>query len=86
MLPLAVADPGFPVGGRGPRRAGMHSQGGYVSQILYVKTTESGPLVGGCVPGTPPLNPPMIGDVAMLIRFQICRPMYWILYKFCTGC
>ena len=48
-----VADPGFPVGGRGPRRGGVDSRSGYVSQILYVKTKESGPL-GGSVPGIPP--------------------------------
>ena len=57
----------------------MHSRGGYVSQILYAKTKESGPLGGVC--RARPLNLPMIGDVAMLIRFQICRLMYWILYK-----
>ena len=27
----AVADPGFPVGGCGPRRGGMDSRGGYAS-------------------------------------------------------
>ena len=52
---LAVADPGFPVGG------GVDSWGGYVSQILYVKKKESGPL-GGVRRARPPLNPPMIGD------------------------
>ena len=39
-----VADPGFPVVGRRPRRGGVDSQGGYISNILYVKTKESGPL------------------------------------------
>ena len=29
--PVAVADPGFPVGGRGPRRGGVDSRGSYVS-------------------------------------------------------
>ena len=42
-----VADPGFPVGGRGPRSGGVDSRGSYVSKILYVKTKESGPLGGG---------------------------------------
>ena len=46
----AVADPGFPVGRRGPRRGGMDSRGGYILKILYVKTKESGPL-GGRAPG-----------------------------------
>ena len=43
----AVTDPGFPVGGRGPRRGGVDSQGSYVSKSLYVKMKESGPLGGG---------------------------------------
>ena len=40
-------------GRRGPHQGawtssgGMDSQGSYVSKILYVKTKESGPLVGG---------------------------------------
>ena len=42
----SVADPGFPVGGHGPHRGGVDSQGGYVSKILYVKTKELGPLGG----------------------------------------
>ena len=48
----AVADPGFPVGGRRPRRGGANSRGGYVSKNLYVKMKESGP-VGGGTGGTP---------------------------------
>ena len=48
-----MADPGFPMGGRGPRRAGVDSRGGYVLEILYVKTKESG-SVGGRAPGTSP--------------------------------
>ena len=38
-----VADPGFPVGGRRPRRGGANSRDGYVSKNLYVKMKESGP-------------------------------------------
>ena len=38
---------------------GVDSRGGYVLKILYVKTKELGPLGGGRVPGTPPLDPPM---------------------------
>ena len=49
-----MADPGFPIGGRGPRRGGgVDSRGGYVSENLYVKMKELGPL-GGRVPGAPP--------------------------------
>ena len=44
---LSVADPGFPIGGRRPRRGDVDSQGGYVLKILYVETEESGPLEGG---------------------------------------
>ena len=42
---IAVADPGFPVGG-----GGVDSRGSYVSKILYVKTKESGPLGGRALP------------------------------------
>ena len=49
-----MADPGFPVGGRGPHRGAMDPQGGYVSKILHVKTKESGPVGGGRAPGAPP--------------------------------
>ena len=52
FLQYSVADPGFPVGGRRPRR-GPNSRGGYVLKILYVKTKKSGPL-GGLAPDTPP--------------------------------
>ena len=55
----SVADPGFPVGmGRGPRRGGMDSRGGYISKIMYVKMKESGPL-GGVRRARPP-DPPMV--------------------------
>ena len=52
-----MADPGFPVGGRQPRRGGANSRGGYVSKKLYVKTKELGPLGGACQ--RHPLDPPM---------------------------
>ena len=48
-----MADPGFLVGGRGPRRGGMDSRGGFVLKILFVKTKELGPLRGRA-PGAPP--------------------------------
>ena len=39
---IAVADPGFPVGGRVDLvGGGADSRGGYVSKILYVKMKES---------------------------------------------
>ena len=42
-LTSSVADPRFPIGGRGPRKGGVDSRGGYVSKILYVEKKESGP-------------------------------------------
>ena len=45
---IAVADPGFPVGGgRGPRREGRGTPEVVTfHKFLYVKTKESGPLGG----------------------------------------
>ena len=37
-------------GSRISRRGGVDSRGGYVSEILYVKTKELGPLVGARPP------------------------------------
>ena len=56
----AVADPGFPIGGVDIVEGGTNSRGCYVSKNLYVKTKESGPL-GGRVPDTSPLDPPLQG-------------------------
>ena len=42
-----MADPGFPVGGREPRKGGVDSRGGYVSKILYVQNERMWTLVGG---------------------------------------
>ena len=50
---FAAADPGFPVGGRQPRRGGANSRGGYVSKNLYVKMKESGPVGGVRAGGAP---------------------------------
>ena len=54
-----MADPGFLVGGASISWGGVDSRGGYVLKILYVKTKETRPLEGVCVPGTP-LDPPMM--------------------------
>ena len=43
----AVADPGFPVGGHGPIRAGMDLLCGHFSPKMYAKTKELGPVGGG---------------------------------------
>ena len=51
LVRVAVAEPGFPVGGV------VDSRGSNVSKILYVKTKEFGPLGG--VRRARPLDPPM---------------------------
>ena len=57
---LAVADPGFPIGGGMDVIGGLYSQCRYISESLYVKMKESAP-VGGCVPSRPPpINLPML--------------------------
>ena len=43
---ITVLDPGFPVGGVDLIGGCVDSQDGYISQILYVKMKESGPLGG----------------------------------------
>ena len=65
LVSLAVADPGFTVGGRRPRRGAADSRSGYVSKILYVETKESGHIVGRA-PGTFLLDPPMLGSYCVL--------------------
>ena len=49
----AVADPGFPVGGRAPVTGGMDLRRGHFLVKMYVKMKELGPI-GGRAPGTPP--------------------------------
>ena len=53
-----VADPGFPVGGRGPVRGGMDLRCGCFLAKMYVKTKEFGPIGGVCTQHAP-LDPPM---------------------------
>ena len=65
-----MADPGFPVGGRRPRRRSIDSRGGYISKILYVETKESGPL-GGVRRARPRLDPPMMTIAACGDRSSI---------------
>ena len=50
----SVADPGFPVGGRGPRTGGRGPPRRYVSKILHVKTKESGSVGGVTRRARPP--------------------------------
>ena len=58
QVSLAVADPGFPVGGRAPVR-GRGPPTWALLVKMYAKTKELGPI-GGRAPGTPPLDPPML--------------------------
>ena len=53
MKCVPVADPGFPVGGRGPITGGVDLRRGCFSPKMCAKMKELGP-VGGHVPGTPP--------------------------------
>ena len=52
----AVADPGFPIGGRAPIRGAWTSDVGTFRLKVYAKMKELG-HIGGHVPGTPPLDP-----------------------------
>ena len=61
----AVADTGFPMGGRPLRRGGADSRGGFVLKILFVETKESGPLGWGTCAGHAPLDPPMHWHVVL---------------------
>ena len=62
-LPLewyySVADPGFPVGARGPVGGGVDPRCGHFLVKMYAKTKELGP-VGGDIHQTRPVDPPMI--------------------------
>ena len=66
---VAVADPGFPVGGDN-LVGSVYYRGGYVSKILYVETKESGPLRGGGCAGHVPLDPPMCCLVFLKTVFE----------------
>ena len=41
-------------------KGAVDSRSGYVSEILYVKMKESGPVGGGARAGRAPLDPPMV--------------------------
>ena len=59
--PIAVADPGFPIGGGGvhPLGEGVDLRHGHFSVKMYVKMKELGPIGGGACTGHAPLDPPM---------------------------
>ena len=63
-VPLAVADPGFPVGGGGGvdplGGGGMDLQRGFFLAKMYVKMKEFGPIGGG---GVRPARPPRSANV-----------------------
>ena len=62
-----VADPGFPVGVRQPRRGGADYRGSYISKNLYVKMKECGPSGGG---GAPP-DPPMLVILTISVKHSV---------------
>ena len=63
--PLAVADPGFPVGGRQPHRGAPTPKAATFQIFFYVKQKNLDPLGGGAA--APPLDPPMFGTYAGLV-------------------
>ena len=63
---ISVADPGFPVGGRGPRRGGAWTPKAVTFQKFCMsKRKNLDP--GGLAPGTPPLDPPMLMIVHVIV-------------------
>ena len=48
-----LADPGFPVGGRGAIRGGVDSRCGHFSAKMYAKMKELGPVGGACARHAP---------------------------------
>ena len=54
-----MADPGFPVGERGPRRGAWTPDAAMFHKICMSKPKESGSLGGACA-GYAPLNLPMM--------------------------
>ena len=75
LAPKTVADPGFPVGGRGPRRGGVDSRGGYISKNFYVKMKEFGPLGGGACAGHAPSRSANVYDVLYLLKVHSHRAL-----------
>ena len=60
VVPISVADPGFPVGGVHPLGGGMDLRRGHFSVKMYAKTKELGPIGGGVrLARPPPPDPPM---------------------------
>ena len=54
-----MADPGFPVGRRGPVMGGVDPRHRHFSVKMYVKMKELGSVGRGVHPARPPLDPPM---------------------------
>ena len=64
-MTLAVADPGFPIGGVHPLGGAVDFRHGHFLVKMYAKTKELGPIGGGVRPARP-LDPPMIRIVTTL--------------------
>ena len=80
---LAVADPGFPVGGAVDLVGGaVDPRGGYVSKILHVKMKESGPVRGGRAPGAPPRSA-NAWNAVMQIRVVNFIPLKSQMHGYC---
>ena len=72
VITIAVANPGFPLGGVDLVGGGIDSRGSYISKIVYVEMKESGPLGVERAPGTP-LDPTMNRVlVIFFVKFMSC--------------
>ena len=69
MYELAVADPGFPVGGAQTCWGGANLRRVHFLVKTYVKTKEMDP-VGGARTGSAPLDPPMARSPATNIFYE----------------
>ena len=68
---ITVADPGFPVGGRGPRRGAWTPEAVTFQKICMSKRKNLDPW--GQAPGTPPLDPPMYHAIMSLLLVLITQ-------------